>query len=100
MGSGNLRLVWDGTGPIPADFDTACSMEQPERVVAKTVVGDAEVSTVFLCLDHAHFGASRPMLYETLIFGGRHDGDMQRYATRAEAEAGHAIVVARLGGAQ
>lgn len=61
-----------------------------ERQIAKDKVGEASVSTVFLSLDHFGF------LFETLIFDGQHDGEMWRYKTRAEAEAGHAAVVAAL----
>ena len=58
----------------------------------KTDVGDAKVSTVFLGLDHSHTGPP-PILFETLIFGGQHDGLMWRYCTRKSAEKGHAKVV-------
>lgn len=34
-----------------------------------------------------------PLLFETLIFGGEHDGDMWRYSTWDEAKAGHGHVV-------
>lgn len=63
------------------------------RRVAKTAVGDAEVSTVFLGLDHS-FAGSTPILFETMVLGGEHDGEQWRYATWAEAEAGHARIVA------
>ena len=50
---------------------------------------DVLVSTVFLGLDHS-FTDGPPLLWETLIFGGPHDGEMWRYASRAAALAGHA----------
>lgn len=64
------------------------------RRVALTVIDDEgnNVSTVFLGLDHSYSGG-RPVLFETLIFGGPYDGDMWRYHTWAEAEAGHAAAV-------
>ena len=52
-----------------------------------------DVSTVFLSMDHG-FGKGRPVLYETMIFGGPRDQYQERYCTRAEAEAGHARTVA------
>ncbi len=52
--------------------------------------GDANVSTVFLGLDHA-FGGGPPMLFETMIFGGDHDEYCERYATVEEARAGHRV---------
>lgn len=67
-----------------------------ERRVALTTVGDVEVSTVFLGLDHS-FGGDVPLLYETLVMGGACDGDITRYSTRQQAEDGHAAICAELG---
>lgn len=69
-------------------------LESSDRIVAKTHVDDAEVSTVFLGLDHS-FGGSVPLLFETMVFGGPLDQECERYATWVEAEAGHASMVAR-----
>lgn len=67
------------------------------RRVAFDHVGDGvEVSTVFLGIDHRAFGTGAPLLFETMIFGGEYDETCQRYSTRAEAQAGHAAVVAAL----
>ena len=62
--------------------------KNPDRVIAKTQVGEAEVSTVFLGIDHSHDG-DVPILFETMIFEGPHDNSTQRYATRADAALGH-----------
>ena len=69
--------------------------QEADRVVKRTKIGEANVSTVFLGLDH-QFGDGPPLLFETLIFGGERDGDMWRYSTWDEAEAGHDKVVAEL----
>lgn len=67
-----------------------------QRRVALTDEGDdLVVSTVFLGIDHA-FGDRPPLLYETLVRGRVLTGEMERYATRAEAEAGHEAMVARV----
>lgn len=61
------------------------------RRVAKDQVGKQEISTVFLGLDHS-FGMSRnavPILYETMVFGGKNDQYQERYHTREEAIKGH-----------
>lgn len=58
------------------------------KVVARSEFGSASVSTVFLGLDHS-FGGGRPVLFETMIFGGKSDGYQERYHTWKEAEAGH-----------
>jgi len=72
--------------------------EAADRSVARTRVGEAVVSTVFLGIDH-QFGLGPPTLFETLILGGLGDGEGERYHTWADAEAGHARWVAAIGGA-
>ena len=42
--------------------------------------------------------ANRPILFETMIFGGEHDQYQERYATREEAVEGHARAVAPVTG--
>jgi len=59
-----------------------------DRIVKKTKIGDVEVSTVFLGIDHS-FGVGKPLLFETMIFGGGNDGYQERYETWRQAEAGH-----------
>lgn len=63
--------------------------------VDKTEEGDWEVSTVWLGLDH-QWGDGPPHIFETMIFGGEHDQGCWRYATEAEAIAGHQRVVEAL----
>lgn len=58
------------------------------RVVGKEHVNGSEVSTVFLGLDHS-FGYGPPLLFETMIFGGVHNGDTWRCSTYAQAERQH-----------
>jgi len=70
--------------------------ETADRHVADTQIGDVRVSTVFLGLDHRFIGGGPPILYETLVFGGVHDGDMKRYTSRDRAVEGHAAIVATL----
>lgn len=60
---------------------------------------DVEISTVFLCLNHNH-GVGQPILYETMVFGGKKDGYMRRYITRQEAKKGHEETVAMVKGFQ
>jgi hypothetical protein len=65
------------------------------KTVAKTTIGDARVSTVWLGLDH-QFGDGPPLIFETMIFGGEHDQDQWRYSTEDDATAGHERVVQAL----
>jgi hypothetical protein len=66
-----------------------------DRVLAKTDVGDYEVSTVFLGIDHSHSPDGPPILWETMVFG--EDAEYQeRYPTYADAARGHVEVVKKL----
>lgn len=77
-------------------FETA----KDERIVARTDLRvGGYVSTVFLGLDHSFFGDGPRQLFETLVFDGPHDGAGCRYATWAQAEAGHQALVKAYGGA-
>ncbi len=66
------------------------------RKVKRETVGEAEVSTVFLSIDHA-WGQSPPVLWETMVFGGALDQQQDRCSGgRTEAEAMHARMVERV----
>jgi len=69
--------------------------EKADRKVAHTKIGEATISTVFLGLDHS-FGLGPPLIYETMVFGGKLDEEMERYSTWEQAEAGHAAMVERV----
>lgn len=62
--------------------------ERGDRQVASTTGNGIHVSTVFIGLDHS-FGGPKPLLFETMIFGGKHDEYQERYSTWEEAEEGH-----------
>jgi len=69
------------------------------QIVKREQVGHVRVSTVFLGLDHG-WGNTDPLLWETMVFGGKLDGLCERYSSRADALAGHAAVVAKVKDAQ
>ncbi len=59
-------------------------------VIGKYKIGkDIEVSTVFLGLDHCYTECNKPLLFETMVFGGEHDQFMSRYETYEKAVEGH-----------
>ena len=66
-----------------------------ERHVAHTTVDDIRISTVWLGLDHG-LGRGAPLIFETLVFGGKLDGAMDRYANQHAALAGHDRLVAEV----
>ena len=75
--------------PVSVDLLTwAKWCEKTDRSVAKTKKDRITVSTVFLGLDHQR-GDGPPLLFETMVFGGEFNGEMDRYSTWEEAEIGH-----------
>jgi len=62
------------------------------RQVAFDIIGEAQISTVFLGLDH-NFGEGEPLLFETMIFGGKRDQEQWRWHTWKEAKEGHQKIV-------
>ncbi len=64
------------------------SVHKEERVIGETDKGMVKVLTIFLGLDH-NYGQGDPLLFETRIINGIHDGYNDRYTTRGAAEAGH-----------
>ncbi len=67
--------------------------EKADRRVEQTKRGRILVSTVFLGLDHNFASTGEPVLFETMIFGGRQDNYQMRWHTWEEAEAGHKTTV-------
>lgn len=68
-----------------------------KRRVALSDVGGTQVSAVFLGLDYSYVdGASMPMLYETMVFGGDGAEHTVRSPSREAALAAHAEIVRKL----
>ena len=61
----------------------------------KTLVITEEIviSTVFLGLNHAYRAEDDPILFETMIFGGKDDQYCERYTTWNDAIQGHRRIV-------
>src|SRR5687768_2382957 len=83
--------------PKMADIETWARWWQgtDRRVAVTEVSDDVRVSTVFLGSDHNWIGGE-PILWETLVFGGELDGEMERYSTVEEAVEGHEKVVEKV----
>ena len=69
--------------------------DSESRRVDYTQIGDVEVLTVFLGLDH-QLGEGPPLIYETMAFGGKLADECERYTTEAQAKFGHAAMVRRV----
>lgn len=59
----------------------------------KTEIDLVSISTVFLGIDHGFGNTEKPILFETMIFGGKYDGWQRRYSTPEEARTGHDTAV-------
>jgi hypothetical protein len=79
--------------------------EHPDRAtkwatgqrVARTVIGDIVVSTVWLMgIDHEWRPGHPPLIFETMIFGRGGDDDCRRYNTEEQAIRGHITAVDRI----
>lgn len=67
-----------------------------DRIVGRTICGRSVVSTVFLGLDHS-FGGKVPVLWETMVFGGKLDQQQTRFSGSWEqAEAMHKRMVEKV----
>lgn len=84
--------------PIPADLDTwARWFEKRDRILKQEWIGRSWVSTVFLGLDHNYSEEGPPILWETLVFGGKLKDEMTRCSgSREQAEAMHEEMVKRV----
>jgi hypothetical protein len=91
------KYILDAQGhPVLCDdvfvWDLWLYVNDDARRVGLDERDDVRVSTVFLGLDHA-FVSGPPVLWETMVFGGEHDGYQERYTSRESAEHGHAKAV-------
>jgi hypothetical protein len=59
-------------------------------------MGTVRVSTVFLGLDHNYLGRGKPLLFETMVFGGLNDGEQIRTSTWEAAEQAHEQMIERV----
>lgn len=90
-----MHYILDGHTPVKASLmEWATYYQTAERHVGNTRIGNIHISTVFLGLDHGYDSRQPPVLFETMVFGGGELNEtMIRYATWAEAEAGHKDMV-------
>lgn len=66
-----------------------------DRKVAHDTIDGVRISTIFLGIDHS-FGDGKPLLFETMVFGGELDQEQDRCSTWDQAEAMHRIMVDRV----
>jgi hypothetical protein len=94
------KYILDSSGNVPIECDDVIQwglmFSNQDRKVDATIIGDSTVSTVFLGLDHG-WGKDKPILWETLVFDGPHDGCMDRCSgTREDAQQMHNKMVEKV----
>jgi len=85
----------EGHKPVQVEdlLEWAKWFESAERHVAVEKLGAVRISTTFLGIDHNFTGEGNPILFETMIFGGKYDQYTERYYSWEEAEEGHKAAV-------
>jgi hypothetical protein len=93
------RYILSGHDPVPCDDLVIWKtwMETPGRLVRDTSLTDASdnlvrICTVFLGVD-VGFGLGQPILFETMVLGGKYDRELYRYCTWEDSQEGHAAIV-------
>jgi hypothetical protein len=90
-----VSLYYDQDGQPMAMAEWARVFEDiDKRRIARTELPNATISTVWLGIDHG-WGEGPPLIFETMWFKRDGDDEMERYATKAEALAGHERMVAK-----
>jgi len=67
-----------------------------QKIIKQFETRDYKISTVFLGINHS-ISSENPLIFETMIFGGYHDGECVRYKTWQEAVDGHYSCLKMLG---
>lgn len=81
---------------IPDLMEWGKWMQANKRHVADEKIRGSRVSTVFLALDH-NWGDGDPVLWETMVFDGDLDGEMDRCSGgRKDAEEMHKKMVEKV----
>ena len=84
-----MYILKDGK-PEPCEdtLEWGKSLQENQRVDKRSENG-VDVSTVFLGIDHSFGTGSPPILFETMVFGGKHNELQERYSTIEQAREGH-----------
>jgi hypothetical protein len=82
--------------PLTDDDEWVDVIKDVRRVIAwDRVTKDGEkveVSTIFTGIDYGFGALDKPLLWETMVFGGTHHQYQQRYTSKEEAMEGHARI--------
>ena len=86
-----MYFILDGHEPVEcADvIEWEKWVRKADRHVAETRKGNIRISTIFMGLNHNFSIGGTPILFETMVFGGKHDDYQERYDSWDRAEEGH-----------
>lgn len=91
-GSDPQYYYLDGHTPVPIYGHGQTFRFLLNRTVAHDTIEGVRVSTIFLGVNQ-QWGDGPPLLFETMVFGGKLDEAQARYSTWEEAETGHAVML-------
>lgn len=79
------------------------NVHKEERMLAESTdgkggPGEIKIITIFLGLDHSFGKGAEPLLFETRVINGVHDGYIERFTTRQAALEGHDAAVKKVFG--
>ena len=84
------KFILEGKTPKPAGLtEWAQWFGTADRHVGNDKIGEVQVSTVFLSINHDFAEQGEPILFETMVFGGEHDEFQSRCCTWDQAEEMH-----------
>jgi hypothetical protein len=94
-------LLDENKNPYPVGMEEGLKLyDNPEmKIIQQDYVGDIFVSTVFLGFDHRFFSDeedTKPVLFETMIFGGEYNQFQKRYTTYEDALVNHNIMLQKV----
>ena len=77
-----------------ADFLTwSLWFAKHDRKIERDTVDGVNISTVFMGIDHSFCDKGPPLLFETMVFGGKYDQNCIRTSTLKEAKQCHSDAV-------
>lgn len=88
-------LLDENKEPYPVTIEEVIKLyNDPDmKIVQQDRIDDIFISTVFLGMDHGwnwiNSPVHKPVLWETMIFGGKHDQYQERYTSHHDAVEGH-----------
>lgn len=94
----NFYILDEERKVVPCDLMTWVRYfgSNSRRIGWTRVLDKASVSTIFQGNDFQTGPGGPPLIFETVVFGGHLNREMNRYSTWDEAVAGHEAMVARV----